>query len=133
MQGVLFGVYQLISVVLFLFLSVVLLYQHRLTRWLVFAFSFFTVYVLAGYLFFGRGPAYFPSDLAASARYWTEIGSILVLVFGLFAVIGYCLLKGLTSRQLMGAILVFLAAMGVLMTVIYMTLGYGSLTPGSSG
>lgn len=133
MQTFLSGVYQLLSVMLFLFLSAVLLYHHRFKRWLWFTVSYFTIYVLGCFFFFGRAPAYFPADLAAFAKYWLEVGSVLLLVFGFFAVLGYSLLSGHNARQQMGAVLIFLALMGAMMTVIYITVGYGALSAGAGG
>src|ERR1700739_405927 len=128
MATFLFGAYQLLSVLLFLFLSAVLLYHHRFGRWLWFAVCYFVIYLLGGVFFFGRLPSYVPADLASFARYWLEVGSVLLLVFGFPAVLGYSLVCGHTGKQQMGALLIFLALIGALMTVIYITVGYGVLS-----
>ena len=187
MQDFLFGAYQLIGLILYLFLSAVLIYHRLLGRWMRFCAGFFVIYTVGSYVFFGRTPFAFLTKeflsalpyisiylgapivlgyclfrglgfwettglllifasamilmivgisnaynqpfgffyvLQPHARFWIEIVSILVLVLGFFAVIGYGHFYALETGQRFGAILIFLAVMGVVVGGIHFSMGY---------
>lgn len=121
MQTVLFGAYQLVGTLLFLFLTAVMLYHRRLTRWLKFSVGFIPIHVLGSLVFFGRVPSHM-AELFSTGQFWVKTGAIILLLFGPFAVLGWALVKGFTAKQATGALLIFAAAMGALVTVLHLAL-----------
>lgn len=63
-------------------------------------------------------------ELNPHARAWVEVGSALLVIVGLPAVIGYCLFYSLSVREAFGAVVVFLAVMTAIVALIQLTIGY---------
>ena len=113
-----FGVFQIVSVALFLFLSAVLIYHRLFGRWLRFAPGFFVVYVLGAYLFFGEIALPFVSEgMIRSAPYFLFFGgSVLCISYGLIRQLGKWQTAGLLGVYwvlLAGFVFLFGSAMGV--------------------
>ncbi|MBI4454736.1 MAG: hypothetical protein HY644_02430 [Acidobacteria bacterium] len=105
MQEFLFGAYKGFSILLFLFLSAVLLYHRLLRRWLSFSIGFFAVYALGSYFFFGRAEIPF----AGNERFLAI--PYLLFFFGTLAVFGYCFIRQLTLLQSLGVLVCYLFAL----------------------
>lgn len=96
----------------------------RQTTGLYLVFCFFVLLTIVGASNYFNRPFGFFYELSPHARAWIEIGSILVLMLGLIAVIGYCLLHSYTGTESVGAIIVFLVVMAAVMVTIQLTMGY---------
>jgi len=110
MQAFLFGTYQFFSLVLYLFLSAVLIYHRLLGRWVRFCMGFFIIYTVGSYVFFGKSPFTFLTKefLSALPYIFIYVGSPIVL--------GICLFRGFGFWETAGVLLIFVCAM-VLMIV----------------
>lgn len=98
MEAFLLGTYQTVGVLLFLFLSSVLIYHKLFRRWLKFGLGFFVVYGAGSYFFFRRWPVPFPASGAFEALPY------FLFFFGCFACIGYCEIRQLALAQSIGVL-----------------------------
>ena len=102
MNQFLISTYQVVSVVLFLFISAVMLYHGLLRRLLAFSLGFFVVYGIGSYAFFGDVSVPFvASDTVRAVPYF-------LFFFGAFACVGYCLVSQLSWWQTLGVLSCFL-------------------------
>lgn len=99
MEAVLESLFKLASVVLFLFVSSVLLYHRLVRRWLGFTVAFFLVYLLASYFFFHQIPLPVKTKTLLG-----DVGEFLFF-FILFAGLGVALFKRLSFAQGLGLLI----------------------------
>ena len=99
MQGFLFGTYQFISVLLYLFLSTLLIYHRLFRRWIRFSLAFFLVYLVGSFSFFGRLPLPF-EDFLISVPY-------ILLYFASPVAFGIFIYRGMTAKEIVGAYIIF--------------------------
>jgi len=105
MDAFLFGAYQSISLLLFLFLSSLLIYHRLFRRWLKFSLGFFAVYLVGSFFFFRKWPVPFPAAGSVDALPY------FLFFFGCFACIGYCLIRQLAFWQSIGLLACYLVAL----------------------
>lgn len=100
MQNFLFIVYQFFCILIFLFLSTILLYNRLFQRWIFFSIGFFVIYSFGSFLFFGRLSIPLDKNILQILVYF-------LFFFGTAACIGFCLLYQLNLRQSIGIILCY--------------------------
>ena len=103
MEAFLFNTFQLVSILLYLLLSVLMVYHRLFARWLRFSLGFFVVYLLGVYFFFGRLQLPFVAQDTANALPY------FLFFFGCLACIGYCLYRRLTLWPTTGVVLCYLS------------------------
>ncbi len=124
MQDFLFGTFQLLSLVLYLFLSAVLVYHRLIGRWVNFSFAFFLVYGIGSFLFFGIWPLPFPTKEAF------QNSPYFLFFIGGAAVLGFGFGRGLGLKEILGIQLVYLFAVSVFVYLLEGPLGVDFLLPG---
>lgn len=124
MQAFLFGAYQFLSIVLYLFLSAVLVYHRLVGRWLKFSCVFFFVYAAGSYLFFGIWPLPFPTREAF------EASPYYLFFFGSAACVGFALGRELSFRQTAGLLVLYLFAVATMVFLLEAALGVDLMLPG---
>jgi hypothetical protein len=67
------------------------------------------------------------SNLNPQIKALIQHGALLLFVFGLPSVFGYCLWNQLTAKQTIGVMFVFFGLMTALIATIWLTIGYRSL------
>ncbi len=107
----LFVLYKSVCVLLYLWLSALLLYHRLFTRWLRFSLGFFIVYVFGSYFFFGVLPEIFAAQELMSALPYV------LFYLGTPLLLGFLLLRQLLPLQIIGVLISFLSILGLLLVV----------------
>lgn len=122
MTTLLYFIYQVFGLFFFILVSAILLREAMFGRFVLFAFAYVFIFWLGGLFFFGVNVlGFLGTDFF---RFWIQVGSILLLFFGTFAVVGWSLYNTHSLSATLGAVFLFLAAMGCLMVIIGITTGY---------
>lgn len=123
MEGFLFNSYQLISVFLYLFLSVLLIYHRFFRRWIYFSFGFFIAYLIGSYVFFGQFPIPF-----VSAKTFGLLPYFLFF-FGTVACLGFCQINELNLRQSSGIFILYFFLLSIFLFLSGKSIGIDLTVP----
>ena len=118
MEGLAVIAFKSVMLILYLYLSLALLFQHLVRRWIIFTIAFFALYLIAGAALFGHLPDLRNGDglglgIAIPAR--------VVVLLGIATIVGW----GLTREepwnfdQVLGHVLLFMAALTSFVVLSY--------------
>jgi len=99
----LFGAFKLFTLIGYLFVSAVLLYNQLFSRWMKFSIGFFVLYAVCSFLFFDVFALPFGQGFLVSLPYIFFFVSPLLIGVGLY--------RGMDMRQMFGGFLLFFLAL----------------------
>ena len=137
MEGFALIAFKSVMLILYLYLSIALLFQHLVRRWVIFTIAFFALYLVAIAAFFGHLPG-----INSGVPGWRVTVPIRVIeLLGIAAVVGW----GLSRKepwgfdQILGGVILFMAVLTAFVVVSHALAGGQAvaspswLFPGSNG